>query len=117
MMQPRRMASCLALAVVAASLQLAAPTACRAQSLSLQGPDGAKAEVSAVELAALPHVPVLLNGHAPASYEGVPLAMLLAKVGAASCNEAATTAKARQEAIRRGCIIELSYCCMTNLQQ
>ena len=72
----------LACTVGVACLQLAVATTCWAQSLALQGPDGAKAEVSAAELAALPHVSVLLNGHAPATYEGVPLTVLLARVGA-----------------------------------
>ena len=82
MMRPRRTVSRLAWAAGAAVLQLAAASACWAQSLSLQGPDGAKVEVSAAEIAALPHVAVPLNGHTPAAYEGVPLAVLLAKVGA-----------------------------------
>ncbi len=72
----------LAWAVGVACLQLAFATAGWAQSLALQGADGTKAELSATEFAALPHVSVLLNGHVPATYEGVPLTVLLAKVGA-----------------------------------
>jgi hypothetical protein len=50
--------------------------------LSLQGADGAKAELSAADIAALPHVSVQSHGRDASAYQGVPLGALLAKVGA-----------------------------------
>jgi hypothetical protein len=60
---------------------LASATACGAQVLSLQGPDGSKAELTAADIAALPHIQVQSHGRDASAYLGVPLGALLAKVG------------------------------------
>jgi hypothetical protein len=56
-----------------------------AQDLKLAGPDGQAASLTAADIAALPHVrlTVTIEGKTIA-YDGVPLAQLLARVGAPS---------------------------------
>lgn len=52
-------------------------------TLALAGPDGQSANLSAADIAALPHVKltVILEGKTT-TYDGVPLSLLLARVGA-----------------------------------
>lgn len=68
------------LAFAAAAL-LAGPAL--AQDLTLKGPAGQVATLSAADVAALPHVAVTFDSHGDKrAYSGVPLLDLLAKVGA-----------------------------------
>jgi hypothetical protein len=61
-----------------------AATPAAAQTLDVIGPAGQHAVFTAKEVAAMPHVRVAVNQHGQAhAYEGVPLAEIVAAVGAA----------------------------------
>lgn len=69
-----------ALALSVAIAAVALPAA--AQSLTLKGPEGQTASLSAADLAALPHVGFTFAARGEThAYEGVPLIELLARVG------------------------------------
>ncbi|HEX7759764.1 MAG TPA: molybdopterin-dependent oxidoreductase [Caulobacteraceae bacterium] len=71
-------------AAFAAAALFGVPTAA-AQSVSLTGPNGQILTLSAADIAALPHEHLALRQEGKSlSYEGVPLALLLQKVGAPS---------------------------------
>jgi hypothetical protein len=60
-------------------------TPARAQDLALSGPAGQGATVSAADFAALPHVQLALTVEGKTTtYDGVPLSLLLSRVGAPS---------------------------------
>jgi len=71
----------LALSAMAAGLLIA--TGAAAQSIALSGLAGKKAQLGAADIAALPHqtVTLPLEGKSEAC-DGVPLSLILAKVGA-----------------------------------
>ncbi|HEX4183485.1 MAG TPA: molybdopterin-binding oxidoreductase, partial [Caulobacteraceae bacterium] len=72
----------LGIGIAALVLGLAAGPAL-AQSLALSGPEGQAQTLTAAEIAALPHVhlSVTIEGKT-ASYDGVPVTLLLQRVGA-----------------------------------
>lgn len=73
----------LSLITALAVLSLAGPAL--AQTVALKGPDGQSASLSAAELAALPQVKLTVTHHGKTStFEGAPLADVVARVGAAS---------------------------------
>ena len=73
----------LSLITVLAALSLTGPAL--AQSVALKGADGQNASLSAADLAALPQVKLTVTHHGKTStFEGAPLADVVARVGAAS---------------------------------
>ena len=73
----------LPLIAALAALSLAGPAI--AQTVTLKGSDGQSASLSAADLAALPQVKLIVTHHGKTStFEGAPLADVVARVGAAS---------------------------------
>jgi hypothetical protein len=74
------------IATLLAFVLAAGPLAARAQSLTLTGLDGQTQTLAAADIAALPHEPVTLtlDGGRTQACSGVPLALLLQRVGAPS---------------------------------
>ncbi|WP_149537274.1 hypothetical protein [Siccirubricoccus phaeus] len=68
-------------ALLAGWLLAAAALPAAAQQLTLQAADGREVVVTAAELAAMPHQQLRAPGRDPAFYEGVPLGLLLARLG------------------------------------
>lgn len=73
------------LPLIAALAALSLAGQAMAQTVALKGPDGQGASLSAADLAALPQVKLTVTHHGKTStFEGAPLADVVARVGAAS---------------------------------
>ena len=71
------------LPLIAALAALSLAGQAMAQTVALKGPDGQGASLSAADLAALPQVKLTVTHHGKTStFEGAPLADIVARVGA-----------------------------------